>query len=78
MHSLNLFHDGSEREAFGSNGGRDMKDKKQERWLELCRQAASEQDPARLLELLQEINKLLEERKRKETPSDPQACAYRV
>ena len=30
-----------------------------ERWQELCEQAASEQDPQKLLELIREINDLL-------------------
>jgi hypothetical protein len=33
-----------------------------ERWQELCRQAATEQDPKRLLELIAEINRLLQEK----------------
>src|SRR6266571_3285573 len=33
-----------------------------ERWLVLCEQAAVEQDPARLLTLITEINRLLEEK----------------
>jgi len=33
-----------------------------ERWQELSEQAAKEQDPKRLLELVQEINRLLEEK----------------
>ena len=39
-----------------------MKDKA--RWMELCEQAAVEQDPAKLLKLVTEINRLLEEEKR--------------
>jgi hypothetical protein len=34
----------------------------QERWYELCKQAAVEKDPERLLRLVQEINRLLEEK----------------
>jgi len=37
-----------------------MKDR--ERWMELCRQAAIEQDPKRLLELTAEIIRLLDEK----------------
>jgi hypothetical protein len=37
-----------------------MQDK--ERWMELCAQAASEQDPDKLLYLVQEINRLLEQK----------------
>jgi hypothetical protein len=33
-----------------------------ERWQELCRQAATEQDPKKLLELTAEINRLLQEK----------------
>jgi hypothetical protein len=33
-----------------------------EHWKELCAQAAVEQDPARLIELVQEINRLLAEK----------------
>jgi hypothetical protein len=33
-----------------------------ERWRELCAQAANEKDPDRLLELVKEINKLLNEK----------------
>jgi hypothetical protein len=33
-----------------------------ERWEELCRQAAVEQDSKKLIELIQEINKLLDEK----------------
>jgi hypothetical protein len=33
-----------------------------ELWLELCGQAATEQDPAKLYALVQEINRILEEK----------------
>ena len=43
---------------------------KNERWKELCALAAVEQDPQRLLELVQEITRLLdEEYKEKHPPS---------
>lgn len=32
----------------------------EERWMKLCAQAASEQDPEKLLKLIEEINDLLE------------------
>jgi len=32
----------------------------EERWKQLCAQAAQEQDPAKLAELIMEINRLLE------------------
>ena len=34
----------------------------EERWKELCKQAAVEQDPAKLAELVTEINRLLKEK----------------
>jgi len=33
-----------------------------ERWKKLCEQAASEQDPARLMQLIREVNELLTEK----------------
>jgi hypothetical protein len=33
---------------------------KEERWLQLCQQATVEQDPAKMLVLIKEINDLLE------------------
>jgi hypothetical protein len=33
-----------------------------ERWRELCAKAAEEQDPAKLLKLVEEINRLLQEK----------------
>lgn len=39
-----------------------MLGKNRERWRELCEQAAVEQDPQRMLELIREINRLLEEK----------------
>ena len=36
-----------------------------EQWLVLCEQAAVEQDPARLLVLVTEINRLLDEKQRR-------------
>jgi hypothetical protein len=40
-----------------------MKDK--ERWMELCQQAAVEQDPKKLMELVTEINRLLMEKEQR-------------
>ena len=45
-----------------------------ERWLVLCEQAAVEQDPARLLTLVTEINGVLEENR---SGSDKRANALR-
>ena len=36
-----------------------MQGKTRERWQELCEQAATEQDPTKMLELVEEINRLL-------------------
>jgi hypothetical protein len=49
-----------------------MKGERGERWRQLCAQAAEEQDPDRLMELVREINKLLEEKEqrlKRESPS---------
>ena len=40
-----------------------MKDKA--RWMELCEQAAVEQDPTKLLALVEEINRLLLEKEKR-------------
>jgi hypothetical protein len=40
-----------------------MKDKA--RWMELCEQAAVEQDPQKLMELVEEINRLLLEKEKR-------------
>ena len=44
--------------------GYPMQDKT-ERWMELCKQAAIEQDPQKLLALVEEINALLEKKERR-------------
>jgi hypothetical protein len=36
-----------------------------ERWMQLCEQAANEQDPEKLMELVAEINRLLEAKERR-------------
>lgn len=47
-----------------------MDGKNKERWLQLCELAAAEQDPDKLFGLVQEINRLLEEKEeRLKTPS---------
>jgi hypothetical protein len=38
---------------------------KTERWLELCAQAATEQDPKKLMALVEEITELLEAKERR-------------
>jgi hypothetical protein len=42
-----------------------MQGEKKERWRRLCEQAAIEQNPAKLLQLVKEINDLLEEKERR-------------
>jgi hypothetical protein len=42
-----------------------MRGEVKERWMILCEQAAEEQDPAKLLELVKEINDLLEAKERR-------------
>jgi hypothetical protein len=42
-----------------------QKDQAIERWVALCAQAAVEQDPKKLLELVSEINRLLDARKKR-------------
>ena len=39
-----------------------MNSDSKERWMQLCEQAAVEQDPKKLLELVAEINRVLEKR----------------
>jgi hypothetical protein len=52
-----------------------MKGEAKERWMELCEQAANEKDSAKLLTLVTEINKLLDEKSRrinkKDAPFEP-------
>ena len=40
-----------------------MRDETRDRWMLLCDQASTEQDPEKLLALVQEINQLLEEKR---------------
>ena len=42
-----------------------MQGEKRERWMDLCSQAASEQDPVKLMELIKQINELLEDKERR-------------
>ncbi len=37
----------------------------QEKWMELCAQAAREQDPEKLMELISQINQILEAKERR-------------
>jgi len=42
-----------------------MQGPKKERWYLLCQQAAVEQDPDKMLDLIKEINDLLEEKEKR-------------
>lgn len=42
-----------------------MKGQAKERWMELCEQVAVEQDPAKMIALVEEINELLEAKERR-------------
>jgi hypothetical protein len=51
-----------------------MQGKTRERWLELCEQAAVEQDREKLLELVAEINRLLAEKNERLKQLDKKAA----
>ena len=55
---------------FPPEGGSCM-DENEDKWKELCAQAATEQDPDKLLELIAQINQLLEARERRLQGSPP-------
>jgi hypothetical protein len=42
-----------------------LKGEKREIWMHLCEQAAVEQDPDKLMDLIKQINQLLEEKERR-------------
>jgi hypothetical protein len=42
-----------------------------EKWMELCEQAATEQDPEKLMELISQINRLLEAKERRLRANPP-------
>jgi len=42
-----------------------MRGETRERWLDLCAQIAQEQDRDRLMELIKELNRLLDEKEKK-------------
>lgn len=54
-----------------------MLDKDEKHWRELCDQASNEKDPAKLIKLMQEINRLLTAEhhrlKGEPAPNDPKA-----
>ena len=48
--------------AFAGTEARAMRGKTKELWEQFCEQAAVEQDPEKLIQLVKEINRMLEER----------------
>jgi hypothetical protein len=50
-----------------------MKGEAKERWMTLCEQAANEKDPAKLLKLVEEINRLLSEKQQRVKTGQPPA-----
>ncbi|MGH9514313.1 MAG: hypothetical protein ACRD3P_01375 [Terriglobales bacterium] len=50
-----------------------MKGQRKEQWMHLCEQAANEQDPDKLMDLVKEINRLLEEKERRLKNSAPES-----
>ena len=44
-----------------------MKGERKEYWMHLCERAANEQDPDKLIELVKEINRLLQEKEQRLT-----------
>ena len=42
-----------------------------ERWMQLCEQASTEQDPEKLMKLIAEINRLLEAKERRLRQNSP-------
>jgi hypothetical protein len=61
-------------EAYEQRRGKEWRDEIKERWMTLCEQAATEQDPKKLLALVEEINELLEAKERRLgiDPKNPQ------
>jgi hypothetical protein len=47
------------------SGGLHLRGERKEYWMQLCEQAANEQDPDKLMELVKEINRLLEEKEQR-------------
>jgi hypothetical protein len=45
--------------------GAHLKGERKEYWMQLCEQAANEQDPQKLMDLVKEINRLLDEKERR-------------
>jgi hypothetical protein len=49
-----------------------MSDQDQQRWRKLCERAVSERNPERLSKIIQEANKLIEEKKTDPRPKPPE------
>ena len=49
-----------------------MQGEKEERWLELCRQAAVERDSDRLVDIMDQINRMLYEKEQRLKEGHPQ------
>jgi hypothetical protein len=58
------------REALPSRGAHQLKSQNNELWRQLCERAATEQDPTKLIGLVNEISRLLDE-KFKRTERNP-------
>lgn len=56
-----------------------MQGENKDRWKQLCEQASSEQDPVKLLQLVQEINRVLTEKENglKATRTEPREAESR-
>jgi len=52
-----------------------MKGEKRELWMELCAQAADEQDPKKLMKLIDQINQILSEKEARLQPESNQKTA---
>jgi hypothetical protein len=48
-----------------------MADTSKEQWLELCLEASAEKDSAKLLQIVQEINRILQEREQRHKRHPP-------
>jgi hypothetical protein len=48
-----------------NRGRRVLQGKNRERWMELCEQAAIEQDPEKLMQLVKQINDMLEAKEKR-------------
>jgi hypothetical protein len=51
-----------------------LKGEKKEHWMHLCEQAANEEDPHKLMDLIKEINRLLEQKELRLRGEKPKAA----